>query len=348
MHKSHLSIISVLGLAFVLAGCGSKGGGELMATVNGETISKDEYISYLERKNQVLVTIQNQGAVQLPVAQPLSFQGLNDLVNQKLLIQMAKEENVLPTEKDVEDEIQLETTRMPTFVPSLTSSGLSLTDIRNELMVSLCRHNLLAKGVKISEAQVDDYIKNNPTVFENPATVDMSWIVLKSKDDEAKVDSDLKAGQVFATVAKQYSTQYSSEIGARYRENRYNGFSPKLKAVVDKLAENSTSPWLPEDKIFIKFHIDKKTPASKMEIKPWMRTLISRQLAEQKGAAAVDLDKRLLAKRKQANIVISKPNLKTKFDELSRTLKEADMKNTSGTAGKASDSSSASNNAPAK
>jgi SurA N-terminal domain/PPIC-type PPIASE domain len=324
MQKPLISTISILGLAFFITGCkGGGGGGEVMATVNGETISKDEYISHLERKVQVLVQSQN-GPAQVPVAQPLNFQALNDLVNQKLLLQMAKKENVLPTEADITAEMQFQVSKRSDFVAALTGQGLTITDIKDELMISLARHKLLSKGVTISDAQIDAYIRENPKQFENPKLVDLTWIVLKNAADKAKVDSDLKTGQTFAIVAKNFTTAPS---GPQYPSREYDKFPARLKGVVDKLAENGTSDWLQDGTSFVKIHVEKKTPASKLDIKPWMKTEISRLLAEQKGSAAMDIDKRLLNSRKAAAIVITKPALKDRFDKLSKTLKEADIKN---------------------
>ncbi|MBS1700663.1 MAG: SurA N-terminal domain-containing protein [Armatimonadetes bacterium] len=342
MHKSLISTISILGLAFALVGCkGGSSSGENMAIVNGVPISKDEYISHLERKVQVLVQSQ-QGPVQATVAQPLNFQALNDLVNQKLLLQMAKKENVLPTDEDINKELEFQSTKRSDFVSSLTAQGMTLSEIKNELMISLCRHNLLSKGIHISDAQVDAYIKDNPKQFETPPMVDLTWITLKNADDKPKVDADLKSGQTFSVVSKQYSTQTSPQ----YPTRDYTRFPDRLKQVVDKLNENGTSEWLQDGATWVKFHVEKKTPAGKIEVKPWMKTEIQRSLAEQKGAAAVDLDKRLLDMRKQAEINITKPGLKERFDQLSRTLKEADMKNGTGSANKGE--APADNNAEAK
>jgi hypothetical protein len=337
MHKPLYSTISVLGLALFLAGCkggGGGGGGDLMATVNGETISKDQYISHLERKVQVLVQSQN-GPVQVNVAQPLNFQALNDLVNEKLLLQMAKQENVLPTEADVNEEMKFQTSKRQDFIISLTSQGLTLTDIKGELLKSIARHNLLSKGVTISDAQVDAFIKENPKEFEEPALVDLTWIVLKNAADKAKVDADLKTGQTFGIVAKNYTTAPSGPV---YPSKVFDKFPARLKGVVEKLAENGTSEWLQDGATFVKVHVEKKTPASKVQIKDWMKIEIRRNLAEKKGAAAMDLNKRLLNSRKAAAIVITKPGLKERFEQLSKSLKEADMKETA----------NASKNAPEK
>jgi hypothetical protein len=331
MQKALTSSLFVLGLTFVLAGCKSGGGGgENMATINGETITKDEYISHLERKVQVLIQTQS-GPAQLPVAQPLNFQALNDLVNQKLLLQMAKQEGVLPTEADITEEMKFQTTKRADFIKALTSQGLTITDIKNELMISVARHNLLSKGVKISDTQVDAFIKENPKEFENPKLVDLTWIVLKNPDDKAKVDSDLRANQMFGIVAKHYTTAPS---GPQYPSREYEKFPVRLKTVLEKVSENGTSEWLQDGQSFVKFHVEKITPASPIAVKPWMKTEIQRRLAEQKGSAAIDLDKRLLNIRKTATINILRPELKDRFDQLSKTLKEADMKATTSGAGK--------------
>ena len=330
MHKPHLSTITILGLALSLVGCKS-GDNELMATVNGETITREEYISHLERKIQVLVQSQT-GPAQVQVAQPLNFQALNDLVNQKLLLQMAKQENVYPAEADVSNEMKYQVGKRADFVSTLTGQGLTLTDINNELRVQLARHNLLSKGVKISAEQVDAYIKENPKEFENHATVDLSWVMLKDPTDKDKVDADLKSGQTFAIVARHYTTAAGGE---RYQSREYDKFPARLKTEVDKLAENGTSNWLQDGTNWVKFHVEKKTPASPITIKDWMKEEVKRLLAEQKGSAAIDLDKRLLNLRKQANINITKPGLKDRFDQLTKSMKEMDMKNSTSNGGKA-------------
>ncbi|MEI8281268.1 MAG: SurA N-terminal domain-containing protein, partial [Armatimonadota bacterium] len=240
MQKPLITTISILGLALFLVGCKSSGGGgENVATVNGVSISKDEYISHLERKIQVLV-MGSRGPVQANVAQPLNFQALNDLVNQKLLLQMAKDENVLPTEADVTAELNYQISKRPDFVVALLGQGLTVTDIKGELMISLARHKLLSKGITITEQAVDAYIKENPKEFENHAQASLTWVVVKATE-KAKVDADLKTGQTFGIVARQYTIDPGGE---KYASTEYDKFPAILKGVVDKLQEGGTSDWL--------------------------------------------------------------------------------------------------------
>ena len=204
---------------------------------------------------------------------------------------------------------------------------MAVTEIKNELMISLARHNLLSKGIKISDTQVDAFIKDNPKEFENHAQVSLTWVVVKDPAVKAKVDTDLKTGQTFGIVARQYTVD---PAGEKYGSTDYDKFPARMKAEVDKLAEGGTSDWLADGQSFVKIHVEKKIPASPLEVKPWMKEEVKRSLAEQKGSAAIDIDKRLLKMRKDAAINITKVGLKEKFDALTKSLKEADMKAATG------------------
>jgi foldase protein PrsA len=311
-----------LGVAAVfIVGCGGKGeDNRTMAVVNGDVITKEQYYAHMERKPSILIQT-NQGPVSANVAQPMNFQALNDIVNQKLLVQMAKDENLYPTDQEVQREIEFQQSKNEGFVKTLTSEGLTLTQIKEQLRLDLCRFKLITKGIVISDATVEDYIKKNPNMFMNPKTVDLSWIVVKDQKTAASVDSELKAGQTFAVVAKQFSSQRDPMYPSRI----YSQFPPRLKQIVDKLQEGGTSEWLVDGGQRVKFHVEKKTEASKIEVKAWMKDEIRRQLMLQKGSVAVDLDKRLLNKRKAAKIEISQPGLKSRFEQVQKTLKESDV-----------------------
>lgn len=305
---------------FVTSGCKGKTA-EVMATVNGEQITREDFYTYLEHKPTVMVQTP-QGASNANVATPLNFQSLNDLVNQKLLEQMAKDEGVYPTEEEVKAEIAFQQTKNAGFVKTLTSQGYTMSEIRRQLALERCRYKLITKGIKISKSQVENYITNNPQQFLNPKTVDLNWVVVKDASTQSEVDSAIKAGETFAIVA----TRYSIAKTPAYPSRLYSQFPDRLKQVVDKLPEGGTSDWLVDGNNKVRFRIEKKTEASKIEIKEWMRVEIERALATQKGSVAVDLDKRLLAKRKDAALVVNTVGLKEQFDTIAKSLKESDVK----------------------
>ena len=101
--------------SLALAGCrggSSSGASGDLAVVNGEAIPMDEYYRYLERKPAVQVVAPQNGQLQagqiaeMPTAAPLGFQAMRDLINRRILIDVARDEKVMPTEADVATELQ--------------------------------------------------------------------------------------------------------------------------------------------------------------------------------------------------------------------------------------------------
>ncbi len=65
-----------------------------------------------------------------------------------------------------------------------------------------------------------------------------------------------------------------------------------------------------------------------------MKTAVKRELADKKGSAAQDLDKKLLVLRKQAKVEVLKPGMKERFEQQSKQLKESDMNSATSSASK--------------
>lgn len=326
--KIQSSLLGIVGFALLLSGCKGKTA-EVMAVVNGEKITREEFYTHLEHKPNVMINT-GQGNITANVATPLNFQALNDLVNQKLLEQMAKDEGVFPTEKDIDNEISFQITKNQGFIKTLTSQGYTVAEIRRQIALERCRYNLITKGIKISKEAVENYIKNNPQQFENPKTVDLLWVVVKDAEAKANVDSAIRAGENFRVVASRYSIAKD----AVYPSRVYSQFPPRLKQIVDNLGEGKPTDWIADGQNQVRFYVEKKTEASKIQIKDWMKTEVERMLAMQKGSVAVDLDKRLLNKRKQANIDVQTLGLKEQFTNLSKSLKESDVKTSDSKASK--------------
>src|SRR5512132_2013253 len=105
MKNSKTSIWAICSLAAVAALGGCRGeNSEILATVNGDSITVDTFNKYLGVKTSCRVIVQGQ-VVDLPVADTLAFQAMQDLVSRAVLEQMAKDEGVQPTPAQIESEI---------------------------------------------------------------------------------------------------------------------------------------------------------------------------------------------------------------------------------------------------
>ncbi len=314
-----------------LAGCNGGGGGaaaasggSLLAVVNDDPISMGEFNNYLARKRSVQVLTPN-GPTELQVAGSLALQGMRDLVNRKLLMQLAKDQGVAPKDADIKKELDFQTKRNPNFVKTLTTSGLSLEEINQDLALDLARFNTLTKGITVTAADVDAYIKANPEQFLTPAKVDLYWLVVKTDKDKASADQDLKAGQQFPAVAARYSTIPDARTNSgAYPAKIVDQLPDRVKEIANKLKVGGQSEWIKDGNNSVKFFLQNKTGATKIAIDETLKEAVRRQLAETRGTQANDLNKSLQDRLKGAKIDVKLAYLKDPWKRAFDSLKEAE------------------------
>ncbi|MBL8047092.1 MAG: SurA N-terminal domain-containing protein [Chthonomonas sp.] len=309
--------IGVIGLG----GCG-KGGGGAVASINGEAISTDEWHRYMEFKPQVNVIDNSGNQVAARVAETMGFQAFQDLMRNKLMLQLAKDEGVAPTDKDIEDEIKFRNKMDGNFIPNLNSQGLKLEEIKDQLRIELARERILTKGIEVKDIAVNRFIEKNPAAFIKPPTADMQWILVKTEEAKALVDRDLKGGQSFSKVSSQYSQHPGAKTNTRFSQNVITSMPGPVRAIAEKLNEAQTSDWLKLSDGFAKFYVEKKTAPEKVAIDDLMKESIRRRLAVERGMIAIDLDTRLLNKMKESKIEVKLETLEGRWKTALERLEE--------------------------
>lgn len=334
--------------SLVLVGCpgrGGSGGGDSLAVVNGEAISMDEFHRYLERKPAVQITFPqsaqaNAGQVaELPVAGSLGFQALRDLVNRRILLQVAKDKGVLPTDAEVKTELEFQTKRRSSFVTDLVGQGLTIDDIRRDLTLDLAKEKIVTQGITVTPIEVDKFIKDNPTQFESPAQAKLRFILVKDAKKKAQVDASLASGTPFGTVAQQYSDAPNARQQGEYVQTTVvTQMPPIFQEIVKNTSENKASDWTAVEGQWLKVFVERKVAAKKITVDDTLKQVVKRQLALKNGSERMDLGTQLVAKLKQATVVVTPPYLKKPWDAAWKNLKEQDVQSntrTGGTAGTA-------------
>jgi foldase protein PrsA len=186
-------IVAVIGSAiiFTLVGCG-KGN---LATVGGEKITKDEFYKRLEN---------------MPVGgQPAGIVVLNQMVEEHLWLQLAKKENVSPTDAQVNDRLE-EAKKQPNFKAVLTQSGMTLDEYKQGLKVQQAQYNVVTKGQTVSDADVKKFYDiNKAKVYTTPERVKIGAIICKTKKAIDNASSKLKGGTDFSAVVINLSEDQS-------------------------------------------------------------------------------------------------------------------------------------------
>ncbi len=300
----------------VLAGCGKPGsavgakdGEQVAATVNGEPISMQEYCDHMGAK-QTAQIMTERGATSVRVLGSFGLQSMQELVDQQVLLQMAKEEGVAPTDADVDAELEFQTELVPPYVGLLHDQGLTDAMIRHELMIGLAREHLVMKGVTVTPEEVEQYLKAHPERFASQAKASILFIQVRSAAQKAAVDAALAAGKAFGVVAKDMS-----EAPNRFQEGAYpidviSQMPKEIQGAVNMTPEKGTSGWVTAGKSFVKVYIVKKTPASVRKPSAAERELVRRDLAMDKGQVKNNFDHRYLVKLKGANVQVEIAALK--------------------------------------
>jgi foldase protein PrsA len=229
--KTRLTFLLVpLALVAVLAaGCGGGGSGTVssdsIAKVGSQSISKADFnslmnVAFARYKSQK----QPVPKVGTPTYTQLRDQAVTFLVQEAELQQKADDLGVTVTQKDVGD--RLAVIRKTYYGDSekkledaLKKDGITLAELEQyNLRPTLLSEKLQAKvtsGVTVSKAAAQRYYDQNKTTFTTPETREVRHILVKSKSLAEKLETKLKGGASFASLAMKYSKDPSGKQGGK-------------------------------------------------------------------------------------------------------------------------------------
>lgn len=189
---------------------------DLVATVNGEKISKADFTRIYEGQFQQVALQAQMSGQELDQAQ-LKKQTAEGLVNTELLIQQAAKEKIFATPKDLEQALAdvAKSNKMSSteFLKSMEAQGLDEKSVRAQLRTQLEVERLIAK-------EVGDF---KPTEEELKAAYDVLLQQQKAKGSPANTE-----------VPK--FDQIKSELGQQLKLQKE---AAAVKAYVDKLRKGA-------------------------------------------------------------------------------------------------------------
>ena len=239
-NKLLLSILAIGALvAAFFAGSTFFKNSEAVATVDGEKITKEAL--YDEMESQYGASI------------------LDSLITNKLVELEAKKEGVQVTDAELEAELDAFIESYggeDTFNSALEYNGMTLDVFKKDMKNSMLIEELLAPEVEITDEDMQTYFDENKEEFNQKEQVRASHILVEDEATAQEVLEKINAGEDFAELAKEYSTDGSAENGGDL------GFFGKG----DMVAEFEEAAWaLEKDEVsdIVKsefgYHIIKKT-----------------------------------------------------------------------------------------
>jgi len=219
-----LPLLLVGAAVLVAAGCGGGGSGKVpadaVAVVNGDTISKVQFNTLMDATAQVdkskKQTPPKVGTTDYKTRQD---QIIAYLVQLDELTQKGKTLGVQVTDTQVQQQVDKVRKQYfkgdeKKFEAGLLAQGLTLPIYELEWRAQLLSNKIYSKvttGIKVTDAQVTAYYNaHKADTYTTKASRDVRHILVNSKSLADKLETQLKGGADFATLAKKYSKDPSS------------------------------------------------------------------------------------------------------------------------------------------
>ena len=297
--------------AVALSGCAKK---DAAATVNGEAISQtqlNQQLDQLKKQYPNMFTGADGAGRLLDFKQRL----LDNLINQKLIDQAAKDKGIKISDADVTKQVdQLKAGFKDTtqFESALKSAGMTLTSLTDQIRQQLMTQKLietLSANTKVTDADIKAYYDKNKTQFFQKAAKRASHILFKPQDKATaeKVLKQLKNGADFAIAAKKYSVDTATKSKGGDLGWPSAPFVPEFETALAKLSKGQMSGLV---KSPYGWHIILVTDVRKAAQQPLaaVKTQIEQIIVQQRKADAYQ--QFLSELRKKAKIVVLETDLK--------------------------------------
>jgi len=224
----------------VLGGCGSN----VVATVNGENITSqeldEEVITVKDNLAQQGFNLEGEQAKELE--DMLRQDVLNQLIDRRLVMAEVKRLDMLPTDKEVQEEIEAIKQQLGSegeFKKFLAANGINepkLGDFMQEqLAVNKLYEKISSEVPQPTEAEIKDYFAKNGAQYNDPEQRQVSHILIGVEDysngqDRTDMDAKVLALQVVDKVASgadfsELAKQYSDDLGSKDNGGQYPLFS---------------------------------------------------------------------------------------------------------------------------
>lgn len=243
-----LRIALVVALAASLALASGCKNSDTAAKVNGDRISTEELdkqVEQLKKQYPDMFTGADGEGRLIDFKQRL----LDNLVNQKLIEQAAKDKGISITDAEIEKQIEQLKSGFKDdeqFQSALKSANMTLDALRQQIRDQLLTQKLiesLAKDTKISEDEMKKYFDTNKEQFAQAAAKKASHILFKPEDKKTgeTVLAQVKDGGDFAALAKKYSVDTATAANGGDLGWPTTPYVPEFESALAKLKKGETS-----------------------------------------------------------------------------------------------------------
>lgn len=263
---------------------------QVIATVNGEVVSRADFEKELSRELQGLEGQPSRTPEQIePYKQAL----LDTMVTRAVLLQTAQKSGVTVSPEEIDRRVLALASEYPaeSFDAALNQGQLSKDELqrntKNQLIIERLFQEQVYTRVGVTEEAIRRYYDEHADEFQEPEQVHAQQIVVKGLDDAKKLQQQLWAGKKFSDLARRYSLTPDAKVGGDLGFFARGVMPPQFDEVVFKLAPGSVSEVVSTDYGFHLFKVIEKKPQRKKELSEVRAEIEQKLLAElrEKGQA---------------------------------------------------------------
>ena len=302
-------------------------------TINGDKISNEEYYGRMEFLPGVARVLDSGNVVRLSPGMLTIIQ----LIDDHLLIQLAKDHGVTPTDQEVDDALKDAETANPNFKTEWLNSGRSEGQLREAIRLNVIGFKLQTEGITVSDQEVDNYYHTikTPGLTYIPRKVQLRLIAVKDQAQEKNVDDNLAAGHKFEDVAKSDSDDVTAQNGGELGTVLTDRLPKEVTDAIDKTKISEVTTWVDESfgndqagspiNYHVKYLIENKTPEEPIPFNDGLKERIRRQMMLDRGKSKNNVQQELEDERKKAHIVISAPQFAQEYHDFMKQYFNEDV-----------------------
>ncbi|MCK5282706.1 MAG: peptidylprolyl isomerase [Nanoarchaeota archaeon] len=179
-----------------------------VAIVNGGKITEndlDKEYSKISEEYQALVS---------------KDQLLDQLINKKLVLQEANNQDILVSDSEIEEQLNIVKQQFPTeelFMEALEQQGLTLEimgiQIEETILINKLLNQTVISDIEVSEQEISEYYTGNNEQFTaKEGEIRVAHILAESEEEAGEIISILKNGRNFQDLAQAVSKDPSAEF----------------------------------------------------------------------------------------------------------------------------------------
>ena len=186
-----LALLSLLGIGVGLAtvSCGEQTSHEVLATVNGKAITREDLIKQLRETRGPMVLLQ--------------------MIDEKLIDQTAAAQKLTATPEQLKnrmDQAEASVGSRKDLEAKLQQRGISLEEFQQELTHDIYLNQIVRGQTKFTDEDIQAYYKQFAKDYKRGDRVQARMMLFETRENADAVSAALSAGGDFAGLAKSLST----------------------------------------------------------------------------------------------------------------------------------------------